>query len=204
MEKDDFTLKETHLKVSGGFELYVQDWGNSKAKTAIIFLKGGPGGACKQRDKDGFDPARDRVIFFDHRGCGQSKPYGKLEDNTTAHMIQDITAIADYFGLQKFALRGTSWGSCLALAYALEHPERVEALFIGGVFTASQMEIDWLDQGRFRAFYPDVWEAYLNSVPAEHQHNPSGYHYEKVLNGTPDEVKKSAYACLEGGAIKFL
>jgi proline iminopeptidase len=129
MEKDDYTFAEKRIKVSDGFELYVQDWGNPHAKTPIIFLKGGPGGACKQRDKDGFDPARDRVIFFDQRGCGQSKPYGKLEANTTAHMIQDINAIADYFGLQKFALRGTSWGSCLALAYALEHPERVAALF---------------------------------------------------------------------------
>lgn len=205
MEKDEFTLKETRLKVPGGFELYVQDWGNPKAKTAIIFLKGGPGGACKQRDKDGFDPARDRVIFFDQRGCGQSKPYGKLEANTTAHMIQDITAIADHFGLQKFALRGTSWGSCLALAYALEHPERVAALFVGGIFTASQKEIDWLDNGLFRTFYPDVWQKFLQDTPADFHQSPAAYHYEKVLKGTPEEIKKSAYAyaCLEGGAIKL-
>ncbi len=205
MEKDNYTRAETRLKVSDGFELYVQDWGNPHAKTSIIFLKGGPGGYCKQRDKGSFDPARDRVIFFDQRGCGQSTPYGQLEHNTTQKMIADISAVADHFGLKAFALRGTSWGSCLALAYALEHSSRVATLFIGGVFTGSQKEIDWLDNGRFKTFYPEVWQQFLKGTPKQFQHDPAAYHYEKVLKGTPEEIKKSAYAyaCLEGGAIKL-
>jgi proline iminopeptidase len=205
MEKDEYTNRELMLKVGGGHTLYVQDWGNPKAARPIIFLHGGPGSQTKPKHKQSFDPKLDRVIFFDQRGCGKSTPYGSLVHNTTKDLVADISAIADKLGIETFVLHGSSWGSTLALAYALEHPERVSALVIGGVFTGSKREIDWLDKGGFKTFYPEVWEAYLARTPAAHRQNPSKYHFEKALTGSPAEQKASAYAydCLEGSVIQL-
>jgi len=205
MTPDEFTIQELHLAVGDGHTLYVQDWGNKEATTVWIVLHGGPGSQAKPKHKGGFDPTTQRVIFFDQRGCGNSTPYGSLEHNTTQDLIADISRIADELGVATFALHGSSWGSALALAYAVEHPERVSALAIGGIFTGSKNEIDWLDQGRFQTFYPDVWQDYLARTPEAHRGNPTAYHNDKVLNGSPEEQKASGYAYerLEAGVIKL-
>ncbi len=198
-------IQEFDLPVSGGHTVHVYDWGNPDATTPFIFLHGGPGGQIKDKHTGSFDPAVQRVVFFDQRGGGRSTPYGSLEQNTTQEMVKDISAIADHLGIQQFYLHGSSWGSTLSLAYALEHPERVKALLIGGVWTSSSSENHWLDQGEFRTFYPDVWDAYLARTPAEHHNNPSAYHFDKALHGIPVEQKASAYAydCLESGVVKL-
>ena len=205
MNKDQYVLDEKMLAVGDGHTLYVQEWGNSDASTPIIFLHGGPGSHIKDKHKGAFDPTVQRVIFFDQRGCGKSIPYGSLENNTTDKLIEDITKIADTFGAKTFVLHGSSWGSTLALAYALAHPERVHALVIGGIFTGSKTEADWLDKGQFKPFFPDVWQAYLERTPAEHRSEPSKYHFDKVVNGSPEEQKLSGYVydCLETGVYQL-
>lgn len=138
-------------------------------------------------------------------GAGQSTPFGSLENNTTQDLISDISKIADKLNIATFNLHGTSWGSVLALAYAIAHPERVATLVIGGVFTGSKAEADWIDQGHFKSFYPDVWQDYLERTPNEHQADPSAYHFDKVIHGTPEEQELSGYAydCLESGVIQL-
>ena len=193
------------LDVGDGHHLYVQEWGNAKAATTVIVLHGGPGSQFKDKHKSPFDPAIQHVIFFDQRGCGRSTPYGSLTNNTTDKLIEDISKVADMFNLQTFVLHGSSWGSALSLAYALAHPERVKALVIGGIFTGSKKEINWLDAGKFKTFFPDVWQTYLDRTPSEHHDNPSAYHFDKVVNGTPKEQKLSSYAyeCLEAAVIQL-
>ena len=205
MQKDFYTIQEMMLDVGDGHVLYVQDWGNKDATTPTIFLHGGPGSQVKDKHKAVFDPETQRVIFFDQRGCGQSTPVGSLENNTTQKLIGDISLIADKLSLNKFNLHGTSWGSALALAYAIENPEWVANLVIGGVFTGSKAEADWIDQGHFKTFYPDVWDAYVQRTPEQYRNNPSAYHFDKVINGTSEEQKLSGYAyeCLEGGVIQL-
>lgn len=205
MQNDVYTNKQFMLNVGDGHSLNVIDWGNPKAKTKVIFLHGGPGGSVKDRYKAAFDPTRHHVIFFDQRGGGLSTPSGSLEHNTTQAMIEDISNIAKKVGFATFYLHGSSWGSTLALAYALAYPKKVRGLIVGGVFTGSRDEIDWLDSGRFRSFYPDVWQAYLERTPEAYLENPSAYHFDKAFNGTAKERKASSYAyeCLEGGVIKL-
>ncbi|HRN90671.1 MAG TPA: alpha/beta fold hydrolase [Candidatus Saccharibacteria bacterium] len=205
MLKDAFTIQELMLDVDDGYTIYVQDWGNKDAETPTIFLHGGPGSQVKEKHKAAFDPTIQRVIFFDQRGCGQSTPAGSLENNTTDKLVSDISKIADELNISKFNIHGSSWGSTLALAYAIAHPERVAALVIGGVFTGSKAESDWIDKGLFKTFYPDTWQAYLDRTPKEHQSNPSAFHFDKVINGTIEEQKISGYAyeCLEAGVIKL-
>ncbi|MGV9001653.1 MAG: alpha/beta fold hydrolase [Candidatus Saccharimonadaceae bacterium] len=205
MLKDVFTNQEFMFDVGDGHTLYVQDWGNKDAAVPTIFLHGGPGSQVKDRYKAAFNPKTQRVIFYDQRGCGQSSPAGSLENNTTQALIGDISKIADKLSISRFSLHGSSWGSTLSLAYAIAQPERVANLVIGGVFTGSKAETDWLDKGHFKTFYPDVWDAYVKRTPEEYQTNPSEYHFDKIINGTPEEQKLSgyAYACLESGVIQL-
>lgn len=205
MTPDEHTIQETMLDVGDGHTLYVQEWGNPKAKNSIIFLHGGPGGGCKNKHKQLFNPTTQRVIFFDQRGAGQSQPYGSLEHNTTDKLIEDISKIADHCNLKSFLLTGNSWGSGLALAYALKHPTKVQAMVLSGIFTASKPEIAWLDQGMFRIFYPDVWEKYLAATPAEHQDNPTEFHFKNILSDNLEARKKSGfeYETLEASIIKL-
>lgn len=123
MNPDKYTSREFFLEVGDGHELYVQDWGNKAAETPIFFLHGGPGGGLKDGHKQMFDPEKQHVIFHDQRGCGKSLPHGSLEHNTTADLVNDIEKIAQKLKLDTFILTGGSWGSTLALAYALKTSE---------------------------------------------------------------------------------
>ncbi len=194
MNPDEFTNQELMLDVGDGHQLYVHDWGNPKAKTPIVFLHGGPGSGCKDKHKLTFDPGIHRVIFHDQRGCGKSTPYGSLEHNTTNELVEDIEKIAKKLKLQKFILTGGSWGSTLALMYALKHPERVEQLVIRGVFTAQKSEIDWLDHGYFKLFYPELWQRYEESVPKTHRKDPTAYHAKHILGDDQSKLIESAKA----------
>jgi proline iminopeptidase len=205
MTPDKFTITETFLEVGDSHTLYVHEWGNRKVKTPIVFLHGGPGGGCKDRHKQGFDPERQRVVFFDQRGSGKSLPYGSLEHNTTQDLVEDIEKIARHLKLERFIVTGGSWGSCLALAYALRYPKRVQAMVLTGIFTGSQAEIDWLASGGFRDFFPEVWQRYLDETPKSHRNNPSAYHFKRVLGSDEQSAKASAYTYnnLEAGIMSL-
>lgn len=108
-------------------------------------------------------------------------------------MIEDIRKIAEFHKLDKFILTGGSWGSCLALAYGLTYPKHIYAMVLRGIFTGSQKEIDYLDKGGYRSFFPDVWDKFVDETPDSHKHDPSAYHFVKALRDG-EEAKKSAYA----------
>lgn len=205
MTPDQHTNQEFFLDVGDGHQLYVQDWGKKDAKTPVIFLHGGPGAGVNDRHKQRFAPANQRVIFFDQRGSGKSLPQGSIEKNTTHELVEDIEKLADYLDLEKFVLTGASWGSCLALVYALEHPERIHSMVLSGIYTASKAETDFIDKGGFRDFFPDLWEHYKDSAPKEYAHDPSEYHYKKAFGNDREEAKKSiySYAMLESSLMSL-
>lgn len=205
MTPDQHTIKEFYLDVGDGHELYVQDWGNKAAKKPILFLHGGPGSGCKDGHKELFDPTKQRVIFHDQRASGNSKTTDPLRANTTEDLAKDITRIADKLKIDSFILVGGSWGSCLALYYALQSPQRVTALLLRGVTTCAAEEIAWLDQGGFRALFPEVWQKYLDATPIEHHKDPSAYHYQMALNGPAAKAKQSgyAYSCMEAALLRL-
>ncbi len=194
MTPDRFTLQELYLDVGNEHQLYIQEWGNKTSARTIIFLHGGPGAGCSDRHKQLFDGDKEHVIFFDQRGAGKSLPKGCLEHNTTAELIEDIKKIAHHFRLKTFILTGGSWGSCLALAYAIKYPKSVSAMVLRGIYTGSRVETDYLDKGGFQLFYPDVWEAYLQRTPKQHHNDPSAFHYAQMMSGDAEKVKASSYA----------
>ena len=202
MEKDEYTNAELMVEVGDGYRLWVMDWGNREAKVPIIVLHGGPGAGTKQKHQASFDPERQRVIFFDQRGSGKSTPHGSRRENNTDKLARDITKIAGRLGIRRFYLFGYSWGSTLALYYAICYPKMVVGLVIGGVWSGSKAEIDAMHEAA-RVFYPDLWEKFVLSVPEKYRDTAVAYHLDKALNGNKSEQKKSAYALrnLEGGLM---
>ncbi len=194
MVPDQFTLKETVLPVGDSHQLYVQLWGNNRAKNTILYLHGGPGSGCSDSAKKLFDPKSQKVIFFDQRGCGRSLPYGSLQNNTINNLVADINKILNAFGLKKVIICGGSWGSCLALVYAIRNSDKVKAMVLRGIFTARKIEVDFVDNGGLKFTYPDAWARYVLGVLKKDRESPTDYHVAQILMGDRAGVKKSAYA----------
>jgi proline iminopeptidase len=205
MTPDQYTIQEFWLDVGDGHKLYVQDWGNQKAKKTIVFLHGGPGSGCSNKFRRVFDPKTQRVVFFDQRGSGRSTPYGSLVKNTTSDLINDISKITKHLKLDQFILYGQSWGSSLALFYTISNPKKVSHLVIGAVLAGTEPELSWVDKGGFRQFYPDVWDRVLESTPVHHHDDPVGYHFSNILGKDKQKAKKSAYVYenLERGILQL-
>jgi pimeloyl-ACP methyl ester carboxylesterase len=81
-----------------------------------------------QAQLDHLRPKR-RAIAFDFRGHGESDP-PRNRDYSIAGMSDDISAVANALGLERFLLVGHSMGSGAALVYAASHPERVAGLLL--------------------------------------------------------------------------
>jgi len=132
----------TWIKRPHGHEIYVELSGNPHGKP-IIFLHGGPGGGTNPKQRQFFDPKHYQIILFDQRGCGQSKPLGETNKNTTADLISDMEAIREHLCIKQWIIFGGSWGSALALAYATQYPKTIKALILRGIFLSRKTELDW-------------------------------------------------------------
>lgn len=192
MSPDKFTLSEKMVEVGNGHKLYAQLWGNPNG-VPVVFLHGGPGSGCSDSHRTQFDPSYHQVLFFDQRGAGNSTPHGSLKNNTTEDLIEDIDKLSEEFGFQRFVITGGSWGSCLAFVYAIRYPERVSSMVLRGIFTGRRSEIEFLDRGLFQAFFPDVWDDFVRSVPDEARTNPSKYHQARIFGDNKLTSKESAY-----------
>lgn len=131
------------LDVGDGHQVYWEECGNPAAPAAL-FVHGGPGAGCTPNDRRWFDPSRWRILLFDQRGAGRSRPLGHLVANRTQDLVRDIESLRQHRGVDRWLLLGGSWGATLALAYAQQHPQRVRALVLRGVFTATAAERRWL------------------------------------------------------------
>ena len=159
--KDKFTITEHHFSTEDGLhKIYVQEWGNPEGEP-VLFVHGGPGYYCTDRNKAVFDPEKHRVILVDQRGAGHSTPYGSLKENNTQKLVDDFELIRAKLKIDKWHLHGTSWGSTLSLVYAVHHPTAISSIITGGVFLGSAEEADWLNKGYFRRFYPEIDESYV-------------------------------------------
>jgi proline iminopeptidase len=154
----------THrLDVGDGHTLHVEECGNPDG-LPTVFLHGGPGGGAKPSQRRTFDPAVWRVVLFDQRGCGRSTPSAELRANDTEALVADIERVRELIGADRWAVTGGSWGSFLALRYAIAHPERCLGLRLHGVFLGSAEETRFWFHGIAR-FFPDAFEDFADHVP---------------------------------------
>ena len=134
------------IVMADGHRIYVEQCGNPNG-IPVVVLHGGPGGGCSPAMRRYFDPAVFRVILFDQRGCGRSRPHAVVIQNTTWHLVADIEVIRKELGIDRWICFGGSWGATLALIYAIKHPTRVAHLVLRGVFLMTQAELNAHERG---------------------------------------------------------
>ena len=160
------------LAVAGGHTLYFECCGNPDG-LPLVFLHGGPGSGAAPKFRRMFDPARFRIVLFDQRGCGRSRPHLALDGNTTADLVEDIETLRRHLQITKWIVFGPSWGSTLALAYAQAFPERVAALVVEGIFLARASDLAWMHgPDGARNVFPDAWEDFAAPAPQSARRSP--------------------------------
>jgi proline iminopeptidase len=120
----------------------------------LVVLHGGPGfphdsllplaALSKQRP----------VIFYDQLGCGKSTCEPNPELWTIERYVEELRCVVDSFELERFHLFGHSWGTILALEFALLYEQRLESL----IFSSPCISIPkWIeDSKRMRKSLPEA------------------------------------------------
>ena len=192
--------RQQWLQVSERHRLYVEESGNPLG-IPVVLVHGGPGAGTSPEHRRFFDPERYRIILFDQRGAGQSEPHAELADNHTQALVADMEQIREHLGVASWLLFGGSWGSTLALCYAIAHPERVRGLVLRGLFLGREQDLHWLYQpeGGAAQLFPDYYRDFLAPLEGDARHLLSRYY--RLLT-SPNELARlnaaRAWAVWEG------
>lgn len=179
------------LEVGDGHKIYVEQCGRPDG-IPVVVLHGGPGGGCSPAMRRYFDPSVFRIVLFDQRGCGRSRPHASVDSNTTWHLVRDIELIRETLGIERWVVFGGSWGATLSLIYAQEHPSRTAALALRGVFLLRQEELDWFYGGGAGRFWPDLWEKFVEIIPESERSNLISAYHKRLFSG--DQSTEIRYA----------
>ncbi|MGH1453280.1 MAG: prolyl aminopeptidase [Paracoccaceae bacterium] len=170
------------LDVGDGHSIYMEQSGNPDGIPVVVF-HGGPGGGCSPAMRRYFDPRHYRIVLFDQRGCGRSRPHASVDANTTWHLIDDIEQIRTLLGIEKWVVFGGSWGATLALIYAQTHPDAVSHLVLRGVFLATQSELDWFYGGGAGRFWPETWARFSDLIPENERSDMIAAYHKRLFSG---------------------
>lgn len=151
------------LKVDDIHEIYIDESGNPDG-IPVLFVHGGPGSGCEFNSRCFFNPEKYRIVLFDQRGAGRSKPHTELNQNTTADLLSDMEQIREHLSIDQWVVFGGGWGATLSLAYAEKFPERVLGLILRGVFLGRRQDIQWYCEDGASRFFPDHWEDFVGPV----------------------------------------
>lgn len=180
-----------YLKVDNIHEVYYEESGNREGYP-IVFVHGGPGAGTDPSSRRYFDPQKYRIIVFDQRGCGQSKPYAELKNNTTWDLINDMEKIREHLNIEKWILFGGSWGVTLSLIYAINYYERVAGLILRGVWLSTNDEIDWYLRGGASKYFPEAWAEFIKPIDIDSEKDIVEQYYDIYTGDFPIDVKESA------------
>ena len=181
-----------YLPISAGHVMYWEQVGNPRGRP-VLFLHGGPGAGAGIVHRRFFDPGFWRVIIFDQRGAGRSRPLGSLAQNTTPDLVDDIEILRRHLSIESWLLFGGSWGSTLALAYAQAHPERVRGAVLRGVFLGRNSEVDWFMHG-LATIFPDVHAAFAGHIPEAERGDLLGAYLRRLTDPNPSVHMSAARA----------
>jgi len=182
---------EHMIAVDDHHSLYVEESGNAHG-IPVLFVHGGPGGGTSPAHRSFFDPEKYRIILFDQRGCGRSRPHASLQDNTSQALVTDMEVIRQQLNVDQWLLFGGSWGSTLSLLYAQTHPERVSGLILRGIFLCRQQDIQWFYQRGASAIFPDYWLEYEKVVPEDERGDMLTAYYRLLTSD--NEIARMAAA----------
>lgn len=191
-------FNDGYLPELDGHEVYYAQYGNPQGKPILMF-HGGPGYYSRAEKAKDVNLKNFRVIMFDQRGGGKSKPAGRLEMNTTQNLLDDVVRLLDYLKIEeKIILYGGSWGSTLALLFAEQYPDMVEKLVLSKIFLADKKSRNWelRDSG---LFYPDILEAIKGDLP---DNGMIPEYYSKLINS--GDASQQARAVALYGSYEFM
>ena len=153
------------IEAGDGQRLYLEESGNPQG-IPVVYCHGGPGGASAPLHRCFYDPEVYRIILFDQRGCGQSTPHAAFEHNTTFDLVRDMELIRETLGIDRWVVSGGSWGSTLALVYAVNHPDKVMGLILRGIFLAREEDYHWLyaKEGGAAQVFPDYYRDFVELI----------------------------------------
>jgi proline iminopeptidase len=192
------------LPLGDGHVMYWEQVGNP-AGQPVLFLHGGPGAGAGAVHRRFFDPDRWRIIIFDQRGAGRSRPLGSLVANTTPHLVADIEVLRRHLGIPRWMLFGGSWGSTLALAYAQAHPDQVSSCVLRGIFLGRAQEVDWFLHG-IATVFPEAHAAFASFLPENERHDLLGNYLKRLCDPDPTVHGPAAraWSTYEGSASTLL
>lgn len=177
------------LKVSETHTIYYEECGNPHGKP-VVFLHGGPGSGCNPNQRRFFDPAHYHIILLDQRGCGRSLPLGETSKNTTDDLVSDIDKLRQHLNIDRWLVFGGSWGSTLALTYAIAHPSHITGLILRGIFLSRDSELDWF-LGQSEQFFPEAWNNLLEFIQPNERNDVLEAYRKRIFT---DDIKISAPA----------
>ncbi|OGA17469.1 MAG: prolyl aminopeptidase [Betaproteobacteria bacterium RIFCSPLOWO2_02_FULL_63_19] len=195
---------EGNLNVSKLHTIHYEQCGNPKGKP-LLFLHGGPGGGIDPIYRRYFEPKKWRIVLFDQRGCGRSRPFAELRENTTWDLVADIERLRVRLGIDRWVVFGGSWGSTLSLAYAEYHRERVKALVLRGIFLLRSSELAWFYQDGASRMFPDAWERYRDAIPHPERGDFISAYYTRLTSAN-EKVRRAAakaWSVWEGSTSKL-
>jgi proline iminopeptidase len=120
-------------------------------------------------------------------------------------LVNDIELIRKELNIKTWILFGGSWGSTLALAYAIKYPELVQGLILRGVFLSRKHELDWFLKD-VDIFFPELHHNLLNHIPNTSKKNLLEKYTELVFSNDKDCAYKAAISWnqFEGSILKLL
>lgn len=178
-----------YLHVDDIHTLYWEQSGNPDG-APIVFLHGGPGAGASPINRQFFDPEHYRIIIFDQRGAGRSTPLAETRNNTTDLLVQDIETLRKHLNIEQWHIFGGSWGSTLALRYAIAHADRCLSLILRGIFLCEEEEIQWFLYS-MRTIFPEAWERFT-SLLNENDKNDILKCYYRLLTDKNESITLEA------------
>jgi pimeloyl-ACP methyl ester carboxylesterase len=165
-------LREAHADLPG-VRIWYTDTGGSGVPVVLLHANTGSSRVWDYQTP-AFTARGYRVIAYDRRGFGRSiiDPAG-IQPGTGA---DDLLALMNHLGVDRFHLVGTAGGAFVALDFALSFPQRLRSLVVANSIGAVQDE-DYLELGRrlrpapqFNALPPEIREL----GPSYRAANPDG------------------------------
>ncbi len=177
------------LQVDDLHTIYVEECGKPDGLPVLV-VHGGPGVGTAKQARCFFDPDIYRIILFDQRGCGKSKPHGETESNSTDLLIKDMDAIRQHLDVDKWLLFGGSWGSTLTMLYAQTYPQTVLGFILRGVFLGRPKDMDWLYKEGANRVFPEHWHKFEDDFCGHEESIIDSYY--KVLRSHNELARMSA------------
>ena len=126
-----------------------------------------------------------RIVIFDQRGAGRSRPLGSLDDNTTPDLVarhrdaappsrhRALAAVRRLLGLARWR-----WPTRRRI------PERVRGCVLRGVFLGRPAEVDWFLHG-LAAIFPDAHAAFVGFLPEDERGDLLGAYLRRLTDPDP-------------------